>query len=36
MQGYEGIKSGVRGYYFRGTRILLLGYESISVGVRSY
>ena len=33
---YEGINSGVRGYYSRGTRILELGYEGIRAGLRGY
>ena len=31
MPGYEGISAGVREYYCRGTRVLVLGYEGISV-----
>ena len=30
MAGYEGINDGVRGYYWRGTRVLMAGYEGIN------
>ena len=30
------MSSGVRGYKFRGTRVLVPGYEGISSGVRGY
>ena len=36
MPEYEGITTGVREYWCQGTRVLLLGYEVISSGVRGY
>ena len=36
MLRYEGISAEVRGYKYRGTRVLVLGYEDISAGVRGY
>ena len=34
--GYEGIRSGLRGYSIRGTRVLDPGYECSRSGVRGY
>ena len=34
--GYEGIGAGVRGYWCRGTRVLVPWYEGIGAGVRGY
>ena len=34
--GYEGMRSGVRGYEIWGTRVLDLWYEGMRSGVRRY
>ena len=37
VTGYEGTRRGwMRGYYCRGTRVLIPGYKGISIGLRGY